>query len=181
LLQLNPTASKAPVRPKPPAPRADLSGKPQVRPGATCAPPVGLDAIGGDGLGADRVDHIHQGYDLMDGLTDPIYAVKAGVIVKAQIDGSRDGTIVKLRHDDNGQISWYLHVVPYSWALAPVGTHVKMGQPIALVGREGDSSGPHLHFEIHRGPGRGTHTVMNPVAWLQDCGVTYKREPHEGK
>jgi murein DD-endopeptidase MepM/ murein hydrolase activator NlpD len=47
---------------------------------------------------------------------------------------------------------------------------VTAGQPIAIVGSEGESTGPHLHFEVH------VHDqLVDPLAWLSAHGVRVSR------
>jgi len=56
----------------------------------------------------------------------------------------------------------YGHV---SHILVPSG-HVDVGQPIALVGNEGESTGPHLHAEV-----RVDDKPVDPLLWLRAHGV----------
>ncbi|MEW1686230.1 M23 family metallopeptidase, partial [Streptomyces sp. NPDC093594] len=51
-----------------------------------------------------------------------------------------------------------------------VGQVVKTGQKIALSGNTGNSSGPHLHFEIRTTPNYGS--AVNPVTFLRGHGVS---------
>jgi murein DD-endopeptidase MepM/ murein hydrolase activator NlpD len=50
----------------------------------------------------------------------------------------------------------------------PQGAKVKAGQQIATIGNRGQSTGPHLHFEVWLG---GSQKI-NPVGWLAERGVT---------
>ncbi|NUK82668.1 M23 family metallopeptidase, partial [Streptomyces lunaelactis] len=51
-----------------------------------------------------------------------------------------------------------------------IGQKVSVEQRIALSGNTGNSSGPHLHFEIRTTPNYGS--AVNPVAFLRNAGVT---------
>jgi murein DD-endopeptidase MepM/ murein hydrolase activator NlpD len=53
--------------------------------------------------------------------------------------------------------------------LVDVGQYVDAGDTIALLGNRGQSTGPHLHFEVHRGGENGRR--IDPVAWLKARGV----------
>jgi murein DD-endopeptidase MepM/ murein hydrolase activator NlpD len=74
---------------------------------------------------------------------------------------------VYLRGDD-GAVTVYGHVDTYS---VHAGQRVTVGQQIAEVGNRGQSSGPHLHLEVH--PGGGLYTgAVDPVPWLDARRVT---------
>jgi len=87
----------------------------------------------------------HRGIDLAAPVGTPVYAVAAGTIIRAVNDRSY-GNVVVINHH-NGYKTLYAH---NSRLLVKVGEKVKAGQPIAKVGSTGHSTGPHLHFEIHR-------------------------------
>ena len=74
------------------------------------------------------------------------------------------GNWVVIRHD-GGEVSVYGHMRYYN---VSVGERVTAGQQIAVIGSEGQSTGPHLHFEIKPD---GTNQV-DPVPWFKAQGIT---------
>jgi murein DD-endopeptidase MepM/ murein hydrolase activator NlpD len=107
----------------------------------------------------------HYGIDLAAPYGSPIYAAGDGVVIKAG-PASGFGNWVVIQHA-NGDVSIYGHMYKY---LVREGERVQAGQLIALVGSEGVSTGPHLHFEVHIGGMDGTR--VDPVDWLAERGVT---------
>ncbi|WP_164931847.1 M23 family metallopeptidase [Dyella sp. M7H15-1] len=87
----------------------------------------------------------HRGIDLAAPAGTPVYAVAPGTIIRATSDRSF-GNVVVINHH-NGYKTLYAH---NSRLLVKVGEKVKAGQQIAKIGSTGHSTGPHLHFEIHR-------------------------------
>jgi len=87
----------------------------------------------------------HSGIDLAAPTGTPVFAVAAGTVVRAGSDRSY-GNVVVIDHH-NGYQTLYAH---NSKLLVKAGEQVSAGRPIAKVGSTGRSTGPHLHFEIHR-------------------------------
>jgi murein DD-endopeptidase MepM/ murein hydrolase activator NlpD len=107
----------------------------------------------------------HFGVDIAAPIGTPIYAAHSGVIQRAGA-ATGFGQAVYLRGDD-GAVTVYGHVNRY---FVSVGERVSAGERIAEVGNRGQSTGPHLHFEVHPG-GQMYGGQVNPVPWLNARGV----------
>ena len=90
-----------------------------------------------------RWGRLHAGIDLADPTGTTIYASDGGTVIRASYFGGY-GNCVEIDHE-NGRVTRYGHC---SALLVSEGDKVYQGQPIALVGSTGNSTGPHLHFEI---------------------------------
>jgi murein DD-endopeptidase MepM/ murein hydrolase activator NlpD len=108
---------------------------------------------------------LHAGIDIAAPIGTPIYAPEGGVVVQAG-PASGFGLAVALQHAD-GTITLYGHVNQF---FVTVGQAVSTGQQIAEIGNRGQSTGPHLHFEVHTG-GLYVNRV-NPVPWLTARGIS---------
>ncbi|MBX7547307.1 M23 family metallopeptidase [Streptomyces sp. NPDC004232] len=104
---------------------------------------------------------VHTGID---------FPVSYGTTVMAATDGtvttkwnSAYGNMLILTAKD-GTETWYCHLSSYQ---VPAGTSVKAGQPIAYSGNSGNSTGPHLHFEVHPAGG----AAVDPLPWLRSHGL----------
>jgi len=86
---------------------------------------------------------MHTGVDLRATYGTPVFAVSSGVVV-AGMNDYYYGQYIDLDHGD-GKRSRYAHL---SKPLVRVGTHVDKGERIALTGDSGQTTGPHLHFEL---------------------------------
>ncbi|PGH43678.1 peptidase M23 [Micromonospora sp. WMMA1996] len=136
--------------------------------------------------GQDRGDHKHAGVDLGAPKLTPIRAVAAGVVSTStcnapewhgcDTDGYPGlggcGWYVDVRHD--GDIATrYCHMVRQPFVR--VGQKVAAGEVLGLSGSSGNSSGPHLHFEVHRGvaPGQSLNfgNSVDPVAFMAAVGA----------
>lgn len=104
----------------------------------------------------------HHGIDIGAPFGTPIRSVMDGVVVNAG-PASGFGNWVVIQHA-NGEKTVYGHMQSYFVA---VGQHVSAGQVIALVGSEGQSTGPHLHFEIKPD---GVNSI-DPVPWFAARGI----------
>jgi murein DD-endopeptidase MepM/ murein hydrolase activator NlpD len=105
---------------------------------------------------------LHAGIDLANSIGTPIVAVSDGVVVDAGPTAGY-GMWVKLRHAD-GTVTLYGHI---NTARVSVGERVMAGDQIATMGNRGNSTGPHLHFEVLQG---GTERI-DPVPWLAKRGL----------
>lgn len=99
----------------------------------------------------------HQGVDWATPTGTSIYASSGGTVTQAGWLGGY-GYVVYIKHAD-GKETRYAHL---SRVLVSVGQSVSQGQQIALSGNTGNSSGPHLHFEI-----RINGTAVNPLSIIQ--------------
>jgi murein DD-endopeptidase MepM/ murein hydrolase activator NlpD len=87
--------------------------------------------------------HFHSGIDLAAPLDTPVHAATAGLVTMHRERGGY-GLYIIVVHDP--QLSTlYGHL---DWPLVQPGDLVAAGQPIALMGSTGNSTGPHLHFEV---------------------------------
>ncbi|MFF8869349.1 M23 family metallopeptidase [Streptomyces massasporeus] len=114
--------------------------------------------------------HKHSGQDFAVPSGTQVVATHGGTVVKAGGNGAGDGpaygNAVVIKHG-NGTYSQYAHL---SKVTVHVGQIVKTGQEIAKSGNTGNSSGPHLHFEIRTTPNYGS--AVDPVKFLRAKGVT---------
>ncbi|MEZ3179392.1 M23 family metallopeptidase [Streptomyces pimonensis] len=112
----------------------------------------------------------HSGQDYAVPTGTAVLAAHGGTVVKAGPNGAGDGpaygNAVVINHGD-GTYSQYAHL---SQVNVKAGQIVKTGQKIALSGNTGNSSGPHLHFEIRTTPNYGS--AMDPAKFLRAHGVT---------
>jgi murein DD-endopeptidase MepM/ murein hydrolase activator NlpD len=107
----------------------------------------------------------HTGVDFSVGSGTPVSAITEGEVVTAG-DGGAYGNQVVIRHAD-GHYSQYAHLSSIS---VSVGQQVAAGDQIGLSGSTGNSTGPHLHFEVRTGPEYGSD--VDPVAYLAAHGVS---------
>ncbi|MFI1423078.1 M23 family metallopeptidase [Streptomyces sp. NPDC020731] len=113
--------------------------------------------------------HKHSGQDYAVPTGTTVKAAHGGTVVKAGGNGAGDGpaygNAIVIKHG-NGTYSQYAHL---SQVNVKIGQIVKTGQKIALSGNTGNSSGPHLHFEIRTTPNYGS--AVDPAKFLRANGV----------
>jgi murein DD-endopeptidase MepM/ murein hydrolase activator NlpD len=97
-------------------------------------------------FGAKRDGHTHQGQDVVAAEGTPLVSPVAGTVYWRAVQPSGAGHYLVIRGSD-GVDYVFMHLVAGSELVAK-GDPVAAGQRIGLVGSTGDSSGPHLHFEI---------------------------------
>ncbi|WP_369139373.1 M23 family metallopeptidase [Modestobacter versicolor] len=111
----------------------------------------------------------HFGVDIAAPIGTPVYAATAGVVQRAGT-ATGFGYAVYIRGDD-GAVTVYGHVNRY---FVSAGERVSAGEQIAEVGNRGQSTGPHLHFEVH--PNGAMYSgQVDPVPWLRARGISIGR------
>lgn len=145
--------------------RADRSGSSSASTAAKRVAPVSA-ALGTPyhKTGSAWSKGYHTGVDFPVPTGTPVKSVGGGTVVAAGWEGSF-GYQVVVRHTD-GRYSQYAHLSAIS---VRNGQSVGAGQRIGRSGSTGNSSGPHLHFEVRTGPGFGSD--VDPLAYLRAGGV----------
>jgi peptidoglycan hydrolase CwlO-like protein len=112
---------------------------------------------------APRWGSFHYGIDIANRAANvPIMAVADGVVIKSYYSSSY-GNVIFIAHSVNGQ-SYTTVSAHMETRFVSSGAVVKKGQQIGIMGNTGDSTGKHLHFELHRGQWNGSKSnAINPV------------------
>lgn len=113
----------------------------------------------------------HYGLDIANAIGTPIVSVTDGEVIESG-PAAGFGLWVRIRQDD-GTIGVYGHM---DETLVAAGQRVTAGQQIATVGNRGQSTGPHLHYEVWLGDG----TKADPMAWLNARGIQIGSADGEG-
>ncbi|WP_213454665.1 M23 family metallopeptidase [Rhizomonospora bruguierae] len=133
----------------------------------------------------------HDGVDIMAGKGTVIRAASGGVVVRVRCNVGGDsweptggpmpcdrdgypglggcGWYAEIRHAGD-IVSRYCHMVRQP--IVRVGQTVIVGQSIGNVGSSGNSSGPHLHYEIHEGYPATENNAVDPFPFMLRVGVT---------
>jgi murein DD-endopeptidase MepM/ murein hydrolase activator NlpD len=110
-----------------------------------------------------RWGRLHAGVDLAAPTGTPIRAAGSGTVVLAGVEGGY-GNAVLIDHG-NGYLTHYGHM---SAITVKIGQKVAVGAQIGNEGSTGHSTGPHLHFEVHKGTYKNP---IEPTAWMHAHGV----------
>ena len=147
-----PGARRAAAAPAPPPPRNPSSVSLNFTIYGYAFPVLGRHDFGGAGgrFGAGRSGHTHQGQDVMARCGLPLVAARGGRVRFTGYQGAA-GNYLVIDGRATGFDTAYMHLREPSPLKA--GTNVRTGQPIGVVGRTGNASACHLHFEIWTAPG----------------------------
>ncbi|MEU6258673.1 peptidoglycan DD-metalloendopeptidase family protein [Streptomyces sp. NPDC047043] len=118
----------------------------------------------GFGSGGERWVNRHTGQDFAVPIGTPVRAVGAGRVVSVACGGPF-GIAIVIQHA-NGYCTQYAHLAAVT---VDQGEQVRTGQWIGQSGTTGNSTGPHLHFEVRVTPEAGS--AVDPVPWLAARGV----------
>jgi murein DD-endopeptidase MepM/ murein hydrolase activator NlpD len=177
LLRRASASGKAPLtvkpkpKPKPPAPPPVVAPPPAPAPDPAATSegvfPVAGPHTYGDGFGAGREGHSHEGQDILAAEGTPVVAPLAGTIVARDYQASAAGFFLTLDATD-GRSFFFAHCQQDTFAVT-VGQAVGAGQQLCRVGHTGDATGPHLHVEIWIGGWRrdSASAPIDPLAQLQ--------------
>nr|WP_233558922.1 M23 family metallopeptidase [Micromonospora radicis] len=162
----SPTASPTPTAK--PSPKATKAVKAAPKPTKSATPksswviPMAGAAI--TSCYGPRWGTLHAGIDFALPAGTPVRAAFGGTVTKAGDVGDGYGISVFVDHG-NGYLTHYAHL---STAKVSVGEKVSTGQTIGLEGSTGDSTGPHLHFEVHQGQ---MWNQIDPAPFLRARGI----------
>jgi murein DD-endopeptidase MepM/ murein hydrolase activator NlpD len=115
-------------------------------------------------FGAKRKGHSHQGQDLPAAAGTPVVAPYRGVVTAVQYQARGAGRYVVLDGEDYDYV--FMHLRTGSIVVRE-GERVRTGQAIGEVGSTGESSGPHLHFELWEGVWYDGGHPIDPLPLLQ--------------
>ncbi|MFD8939172.1 M23 family metallopeptidase [Streptomyces sp. NPDC059578] len=103
---------------------------------------------------------LHSGIDFPVGYGTPVMAATDGT-VRTQVHSAYGNMVIVTAKD--GTETWYCHLSRYGIVNGPV----KAGDVIGYAGDSGNSTGPHLHFEVRPGGG----SPVDPLAWFRSHGL----------
>ena len=115
-------------------------------------------------FGAKRKGHRHQGQDLAAAAGTPVVAPYRGSVAAVEYQARGAGHYVVIHSDDYDYV--FMHLRAGSTVVAE-GQRVRTGQRIGDVGSTGESSGPHLHFEVWVGGWYAGGDPIDPLPLLQ--------------
>ncbi|MEK3977836.1 peptidoglycan DD-metalloendopeptidase family protein [Psychrobacillus sp. FSL K6-2836] len=114
---------------------------------------------------------VHKGVDIGSDGSPAIKAAASGVVTRAKVIGGYGNTIT-IAHTLNGKKyeTLYAHLKSIS---VKVGQSVKQGEQIGIKGTTGNSTGIHLHFEIHKPSYEaGQPNAVNPLYYISEISVS---------
>ena len=127
----------------------------------------------------------HNGVDIGVAHGTPVRAAAAGVVLVAICNASLYGQPYSCDQDGSPEVlgcGWYVDIMHAGRVITRYchmlsrpsvtpGQYVDAGAIIGLSGSSGNSSGPHLHFEVHLNGDSGPQGAVNPAVFLNEVGV----------
>lgn len=175
-LSTAPEAAAAPSAPTGPTSPSGLVVKPihlrpqrvlpgvrlEAKPPPWVLPVSGYHLTGRFGQSSGLWSSTHTGLDFAAPEGTEIRSIGPGVVTEAASDGAfGNKTVVRL---DDGTVLWYCHQSRFG---VEVGQRLSPGQLLGYIGSTGNTTGPHLHLEVH--PGNGD--AVDPETWLPEHGL----------
>jgi murein DD-endopeptidase MepM/ murein hydrolase activator NlpD len=129
----------------------------KAKPPAWVLPVRGYHLTGRFGQSSGLWSSTHTGLDFAAPEGTEIRSIGPGVVTAASQDGAfGNKTVVRL---DDGTVLWYCHQSEFA---VKVGQRLSPGDLLGYVGSTGNTTGPHLHLEVHPHGG----DPIDPKAWL---------------
>lgn len=134
----------------------------------------------------------HYGVDIAADKSTPIHAAAAGIVIRMRCNAvAPDGSNWGCHRDGSPSVrgcGWYVDILHagsittrychmITQPLVTVGQQVTAGQRIGLSGSTGNSSGPHLHYEVHVNGDTSNRGAIDPVRYMQDMGAPLGEQP----
>ncbi|MDG4793909.1 M23 family metallopeptidase [Micromonospora sp. WMMD1082] len=165
---VSPSASPSPTATPTAKPKASKTTKAAPKPARSATPKsswvIPMAGATVTSCYGPRWGTLHAGIDFALPAGTPVRAAFGGTVTKAGDVGDGYGISVVIDHG-NGYLTHYAHL---STARVSVGGKVSTGQTIGLEGSTGDSTGPHLHFEVHQGQ---MWNQIDPAPFLRARGI----------
>src|SRR6476620_11031186 len=131
----------------------------KAKPAPWVLPVVGYQLTVRFGQSSGLWSSTHTGLDFAAPEGTEIRSIGPGVVVSTAYDGAfGNKTVVKL---DDGTVLWYCHQSEFG---VDPGQRVKPGDLIGYIGSTGNTTGPHLHLEVHPHGG----DAIDPETWLPE-------------
>lgn len=112
------------------------------------------------------VKKLHAGTDIAVGTGTPLKAAASGVVSTAQTMGGY-GNVIMITHVIGGESYTTVYAHLNSISVSP-GQSVQEGEVIGATGNTGDSTGPHLHFEVYIGGWSGSKSnTVDPLGYMK--------------
>jgi len=109
----------------------------------------------------------HRGVDYGMAIRTPLYAAHYGQVVIARKDNTGYGYVIAIKDDARGLYSVYGHLDGQTAIVVRVGQWVQEREHIGFSGNTGNSTGPHLHFELRVPPYGYGGNCVNPLPYLK--------------
>jgi murein DD-endopeptidase MepM/ murein hydrolase activator NlpD len=127
----------------------------------------------------------HHGVDIAADKRTQIFAAAAGTVVRMRCDARLNGASISCDRDGSPQVKgcgWFVDILHAGAVVTRychmvqqpavrLGQSVAAGEVIGLSGSSGNSSGPHLHFEVHLDGDRSSNGAVNPENFMRDAGA----------
>jgi murein DD-endopeptidase MepM/ murein hydrolase activator NlpD len=134
----------------------------RAKPPAWVLPVAGYHLTGRFGQSSGLWSSTHTGLDFAAPEGTDIRSIGPGVVRSTAYDGAfGNKTVVRL---DDGTVLWYCHQSSF---IAQPGQRLSPGDLVGHIGSTGNTTGPHLHLEVHPGGGE----AVDPQAWLPTHGL----------